>query len=75
MDVRVYIFNTALPKSRVIEVFSEIFAYEEYSNMINNNKKATLLTHNKVLCMNIIESLCFAFLLCHTKANTITSDE
>ena len=33
MDVRVYIFNTALPKSRVIEVFLEIFAYVEYSNI------------------------------------------
>ena len=75
MDVRVYIFNTALPKSRVIEVFSEIFAYEEYSYMINNNIKTILLSHNKILCMNIMESLCFAFLLCHTQANTITSDE
>ena len=55
MDVRVYIFNTALPKSRVIEVFSEIFAYEEYSYMINNNIKTILLSHNKILCMNIRE--------------------
>ena len=74
MDVRVYIFNTALPKSRVIEVFSEIFAYVEYSN-IKQQYKTILLTHDKVLCMNMIESLCFAFLLCHIKANTITNDE
>ena len=59
------------PRHRGIFGDFRIRRVQQYDQQQYKNDPA----YDKVLCMNIIESLCFAFLLCHIKANTIANDE